>query len=129
MVAGKLVGMDENVYSPFSVGRDFEKYPNIAFDIEAQDWCMYTSDAGEINDRPRISAADFLAGDKKMSEVEQIRQAFADYIISEGCSCCRDTKVHEKAEKRLAKLLKPDAYEDGSGWDWSKYSTKTNPEP
>jgi hypothetical protein len=26
-------------------------------------------------------------------------------------------------------LLKPDAYEDGSGWDWSKYSTKTNPEP
>jgi hypothetical protein len=57
------------------------------------------------------------------SVLEQIRQAFADYRRSEGCSCCRDMDAHEEAEKRLAELLKPEPYEDGSGWDWSKYCT------
>ena len=58
------------------------------------------------------------------SVLEQIRQAFADYRRSEGCSCCRDMDAHEEAEKRLAELLKPEPYEDGSGWDWSKYCTE-----
>lgn len=52
------------------------------------------------------------------SVLEQIRQAFADYRRSEGCSCCRDMDAHEEAEKRLAELLKPEPYEDGSGYDW-----------
>lgn len=57
------------------------------------------------------------------SVLEQIRQSFADYRRAEGCSCCRDMDAHEEAEKRLADLLKPEPYEDGSGWDWSKYRT------
>lgn len=57
------------------------------------------------------------------SVLEQIRQAFADYRRSEGCSCCRDMDAHEEAEKRLAELLKPEPYEDGSGWDWGKYGS------
>ena len=62
-------------------------------------------------------------GGVSVSVLEQIRQAFADYRRAEGCSCCRDNDAHEEAEKRLAELLKPEPYEDGSGWDWSKYRT------
>lgn len=34
-----------------------------------------------------------------------IREALADYIASEGCSCCRNTEAHEDAARRLGKLL------------------------
>ena len=57
------------------------------------------------------------------SVLEQIRQAFADYYKSEGCSCCRDESKHNEAEKRLAELLKPDMYEDGSGFNWNLYAS------
>lgn len=57
------------------------------------------------------------------SVFEQIRQAFADYYISEGCSCCRDDAKHREAEKRLAELLKPDMYEDNSGYNWGLYAS------
>jgi|DEB0MinimDraft_6_1074348.scaffolds.fasta_scaffold249036_2 hypothetical protein len=53
-----------------------------------------------------------------------IRQAFADYYSSEGCGCCRNNEAHDKAEAKLAELLKPDKYEDGSGFDWLKYATE-----
>lgn len=56
--------------------------------------------------------------------VADVRQAFADYYKSEGCSCCRDTNNHNKAENKLAELLNPDAYDDGSGFDWYKYATQ-----
>ena len=56
--------------------------------------------------------------------VADVRQAFADYFKSEGCSCCRDTDNHDKAEAKLAELLKPDAYDDGSGFNWYKYATE-----
>jgi len=57
------------------------------------------------------------------SFLAEIRQAFADYYISEGCSCCRDESKHNEAEKRLAELLKPDMYEDGSGFNWYLYAS------
>lgn len=56
--------------------------------------------------------------------VAEVRQAFADYYKSEGCSCCQDTKAHEKAEQKLAELLQPDQYDDESGFDWYKYATE-----
>ena len=59
-----------------------------------------------------------------VSVLEQIRQAFADYRRAEGCYCCRDIDAHEEAEKRLAELLKPTPYEDGSGIDWWQYCTE-----
>jgi DNA-directed RNA polymerase subunit H (RpoH/RPB5) len=59
-----------------------------------------------------------------VSVLEQIRQAFADYERSEGCDCCRNNDAHEKAEKRLAELLNPLPYDDGSGFDWSQCCSK-----
>lgn len=57
------------------------------------------------------------------SVLKEIRQAFADYCRSEGCSCCRNKEEHDKAEEKLAEILKPDKYEDGSGYDWYKYAS------
>lgn len=36
---------------------------------------------------------------------EKIRTAVANYISSEGCSCCRDIEAHKKNTKILAELL------------------------
>lgn len=55
---------------------------------------------------------------------KQIRAAFADYYASEGCSCCRNEVKHNEAEKRLAKLLSPQKYKDGSGNDWYAHKTQ-----
>lgn len=55
--------------------------------------------------------------------LRQIRQAFADYVESEGCSCCRNERDHTAAANRLAELLSVPKYEDGSGYDFSKFST------
>jgi hypothetical protein len=50
----------------------------------------------------------------------EIRTAVANYIDSEGCSCCRGSN-HEKDMEILAKLLKVPKYKDGSGYDFSKF--------
>jgi len=43
-----------------------------------------------------------------------LRQAIADYMYSEGCSCCRDIEAHKEHEKRLAELLKIELYDDNN---------------
>jgi hypothetical protein len=58
------------------------------------------------------------------SKLSEIRQAFADYYRSEGCSCCQNIEPHQEAGNRLGKLLKAEPYSDGSGYDWTLYSTK-----
>ena len=55
--------------------------------------------------------------------IGDIRQALADYMRSEGCSCCRDNERHEANAKRLAKLLRVPKYKDGSGYDFTRFST------
>ncbi|MCK9273349.1 hypothetical protein M0P65_07475, partial [Candidatus Gracilibacteria bacterium] len=62
--------------------------------------------------------------DTKSIEIVKIRQAFADYVATEGCSCCRDIDGHEKALKQIATLLKMKKYKDGSGYDYSRYKSK-----
>jgi len=52
------------------------------------------------------------------------RQAVADYMRSEGCSCCQDREAHKEHEKRLAELLKVEMYDDESGYDFGKYRSK-----
>ena len=64
-----------------------------------------------------------LAGDKNLL-IAEIREAFAYYRKSEGCSCCQDTNAHEKAESRLAELLGAAMYEDSSGVNWEQYIPK-----
>lgn len=54
----------------------------------------------------------------------QLRTAVADYIATEGCSCCQDIDGHKEAMSRLGKLLKMKKYSDGSGYDYSRYKTK-----
>lgn len=56
--------------------------------------------------------------------VAEVRQAFADYYKSEGCSCCQNTEAHGKAEQKLAELLQPDQYDYESGFNWYKYATE-----
>jgi hypothetical protein len=53
-----------------------------------------------------------------------IRTAIADYMRSEGCSCCRNIEKHDEAKERLGKLLRVPKYSDGSGYDFSKFRTK-----
>jgi uncharacterized protein (DUF779 family) len=57
----------------------------------------------------------------EMTTLEQIRQALADYMASEGCSCCQNSEAHHEAALRLGKLLDIPAYTDGSGIDFWKF--------
>ena len=61
---------------------------------------------------------------KKAPTIAEIRRAVADYMRSEGCSCCRDSEAHTEHEARLAKMLRVPKYEDGSGFNFSRFETK-----
>lgn len=50
-----------------------------------------------------------------------VRRAFADYKVSEGCSCCQNRTAHEEAEKQLGRLLDVERYDDESGFNFYKY--------
>lgn len=60
----------------------------------------------------------------KDDKLAAIRQALADYMQAEGCSCCRDIDAHKKAAATLAKLLDVPAYSDDSGYDFGQFETK-----
>jgi hypothetical protein len=53
-----------------------------------------------------------------------IREAIANYMYSEGCSCCRDEEAHREHTQILAKLLSVPKYSDGSGYNFTHYKTK-----
>ena len=57
------------------------------------------------------------------TERNALRQAVADYMRSEGCSCCRDVADHEQHAARLAALLKVPRYKDGSGYDFGRFES------
>ena len=54
----------------------------------------------------------------------KLRKAIADYMYSEGCTCCQDIQTHKKHEATIAKLLNVPKYEDGSGYDFYKYKSE-----
>lgn len=56
-------------------------------------------------------------------ELAELRRAVADYIGSEGCSCC-EGHDHKEHAARLAKLLRVPRYDDGSGYDFPSFRTK-----
>ena len=58
--------------------------------------------------------------------LRMIREALADYIASEGCSCCRNEEAHTAAARRLGKLLNVKPYDDGSGYDFWRYRSVVN---
>jgi hypothetical protein len=53
-----------------------------------------------------------------------MREAFALYVSTEGCSCCQDIEGHKEATKYIAVLLNIPMYEDKSGYDIYKYLPK-----
>jgi len=59
-----------------------------------------------------------------MIEIEKIRKAIAEYMYSEGCSCCRNISKHEENIKNIAKLLGVEQYSDGSGYNFMQYIDK-----
>lgn len=66
----------------------------------------------------------------KVLDLAEIRQAVADYIATEGCTCCQDVEGHKAAMQRLGKLLRMKKYKDGSGFDYRLYRTiNSNPQP
>lgn len=58
-----------------------------------------------------------------MSLLTDVRKAVADYMQSEGCSCCRDISQHELDTELLGRLLKVPKYSDGSGYNFDKFAT------
>jgi hypothetical protein len=62
-----------------------------------------------------------------MPDLATLRQAVADYMSSEGCSCCRDMDAHVKHKALLAKLLNVPMYDDESGYDFPKFRTGYKP--
>ncbi len=66
-----------------------------------------------------------MENDKSIRRLKaELRKAVADYMGSEGCSCCRNTEEHELNAARLAKLLNVRKYPDGSGYDFSRYRSR-----
>ena len=63
--------------------------------------------------------------EKAQEWIPVIRTAIADYMYSEGCSCCRNVEAHKKHTKRIAKLLDVPKYEDGYGFDFYQFRTPT----
>jgi len=58
---------------------------------------------------------------EEATKLAAIRTALADYMRSEGCSCCRNIPKHEDAARRLAGLLGVPMYEDASGYDFHQF--------
>lgn len=56
-------------------------------------------------------------------KLKHIRNIIADYMTTEGCSCCRDMDGHERNKKRLAKVLDIPMYDDKSGYDFYQFAT------
>lgn len=61
---------------------------------------------------------------RKTVDIKTVREAVANYMRSEGCSCCRDIDAHTKHTKVLAELLGVPMYDDESGYDFSKFRSK-----
>jgi hypothetical protein len=49
------------------------------------------------------------------------RRGLADYIYTEGCSCCQNVSGHKAAAEQLALILNVPAYDDRSGYNFTKY--------
>lgn len=60
----------------------------------------------------------------KAKERDELRQAIADYMDSEGCSCCRDQDAHDVHAERLAKLLDVPKYPSGYRYDFRQFRSQ-----
>ena len=56
-------------------------------------------------------------------ERADLRRLVADYISTEGCSCCQDRERHAAAAAALGKALRVPMYADRSGYDFARSRT------
>jgi hypothetical protein len=63
-------------------------------------------------------------GSDRRVKVKDVRTLIADYMSSEGCSCCRSVDRHAEVKKVLAELLDVPMYKDGSGYDFGRFESK-----
>jgi hypothetical protein len=56
-------------------------------------------------------------------KLKAIRVAVANYVASEGCTCCQNIEEHEKAANQLGELLEFTPYDDGSGYDFYEFKS------
>ena len=70
-----------------------------------------------------------MGGKGKITDktLEEIRRAVADYMSSEGCSCCGDYDAHNEHKAALGRLLNVPQYKDRSGYDFSRFRSKARP--
>ena len=73
----------------------------------------------------KLQSALTTAQEENKQLKETIRIAVADYMCSEGCSCCRDIGAHEVNTKRLAELLNVPMYDDESGFNFSQFRSES----
>jgi hypothetical protein len=81
-----------------------------------------------FNTRPLeyvLQSALTTAQEENKRTIETIRIAVADYMRSEGCSCCRDIDAHEVNTKRLAELLNVSMYDDESGFNFAQFRSES----
>ena len=60
---------------------------------------------------------------RKKYSIKEVRTAVADYMRSEGCSCCRNIEAHDRNKAKLGEMLDVPEYSDGSGYDFGKFET------
>jgi len=60
---------------------------------------------------------------EKHNLLADIRQAVANYMRSEGCTCCQNIQEHKRHTEVLAKLLRVPMYSDRSGYNFARFRT------
>jgi hypothetical protein len=89
-----------------------------AIDNAAGRYCGYRFPPSVVGSRVLL-----MREEGREDTLPALRTAVADYMASEGCSCCRGDD-HEQHADRLGELLGVPKYDDGSGRDFSKFRTK-----
>jgi len=54
---------------------------------------------------------------------EIVRRLVANYMASEGCSCCQDIDQHAADKAALAEILKVPPYDDNSGFAFGPFKS------
>lgn len=86
------------------------------------DSAICSADEDALKHDAIASVAQFLA--QREAEIRaELRTLVADYMGSEGCSCCRGSD-HEDHRNALCKALDMRKYSDGSGYDYGRYQSK-----
>ena len=57
---------------------------------------------------------------------KEILELIANYMRSEGCTCCQNREEHEDVKRRLGELLDCGKYDGEDEYNFNQYTTKDN---